>query len=103
MHSQASLLCWSCHPASSHAPPRPPTNSHTMLQEEEEKNGFLPGWLLVDVDDGRCRETERERGKAQGESSISARVNLSDRVKLLSLVQLKQLDTGSTPSQIQLV
>lgn len=63
---QASLICracWRCHPASSHAPPNPPTHiytPHTSSQEEEDKV-LLPvlcwsGWMAA-------AQGGREQGK----------------------------------------
>ncbi|KAK5619029.1 hypothetical protein CRENBAI_004108, partial [Crenichthys baileyi] len=81
-------------------PTRPPTDS----QEEEvgRKKRFLPGWswsMWVTVGAGRQGEKNRRR-KARLVLEFST-CNLTDRVKLLSLVRLKQVDASSSPLQIR--
>lgn len=83
-------------------PARPPTNSHSQKEGKEKKNvSFLPGWrcwMRMAVG-GRQREKNTRR-----KSSISVWVQYLWphwlRVKLLSLVQLKQVEAGSSPLQI---
>lgn len=80
---------------------RPPTNSHTNSQEETgEGKSFLPGRSRSMLGDGRRRERKQKE-----KSSISVGVQHQQPlwlgVKLLSLVQLKQVDAGSSPLQIR--